>query len=99
MLGHCTVPAGLGGAAGQGTGCLHPGIAAGFCSSNLRSICLLVLNRCCPLQGQVVALQVPSMMCLHEKEELGSSESPAQPAHRGCGSLAQYPVEVREVGM
>lgn len=45
------------------------------------------------------APQVPSVMCSHEKEELGWSESPAQPACSGHGSSAQYSVEVREVGM
>lgn len=79
-------------------GCLHPGIGAGFCFLNLLSVCLLVLNRYWPLQGQVVAPQVPSVACLCEKEELGRGESPAQPARGGHDSSAQYPVEVREVG-
>lgn len=59
-LGCCALPTGLGGAAGWRTGCLHPGLAAGFCLSNLCSIYLLVLNWCChPLQRQVVHLRSP----------------------------------------
>lgn len=69
-------------------------LAAGFCLSEPCSVCLLALKRCGPSQGQVVAPPVPSVMRLHEKEELGRRESPAQAAPGGHGGSA--PGEVRE---